>query len=188
MNAIDPTGWIPDHIKQQFFDHQMSVLAEYAEKAGRTNASERLKRLRLDASFQEAVDQGLSEATARFVRDYRGEYEELAQAIESQDAFWKAENVRQSILNIIMRPGVDLPEDRKILTRSFAGLLHRRVNRERLNPAVGFYLRCVAESLWYLEPIGQVYDQYIRGIWSWARSSTRKRCKRYKRYGSKCAA
>jgi tetratricopeptide (TPR) repeat protein len=155
---IDPLGWLPDSFKQQIIDTVVTFVADQAEKVLGDEAVQTLRRLRSDAPFQQAVDQGLKEATDRFVREYLAEDEDLVTAIARDRDFWKAESVRQALLEIIRHPGVHLTEERTTLAQGFVDVLRQRVNRERVDRAVTFYLRCVAESLWHLEPLRPIYE------------------------------
>ena len=161
---VDLVGWLPDSLKQQVIDSVVTFVAKQAEKAGRDDVSQALKRLRSDAGFQDAVDRGLKEATDRFVREYTVEDEDLMAAIARDPDFWKAESVRQTLLEIVRHPGVYLAEERMTLARNFADVLCQRVNRERVDRAVTFYLRCVAESLWHLEPLRPVYELQMQRL------------------------
>jgi tetratricopeptide (TPR) repeat protein len=161
---IDLVGWLPDSLKQQVIDSVVTFVAEQAEKAGRDDVSQALKRLRSDAAFQDAVDRGLKEATDRFVREYMVKDEDLVAAIARDPDFWKAESVREALLEIVRHPGVYLAEERMALAQSFADVLSQRVNRERVDRAVTFYLRCVAESLWHLEPLRPMYELQMQRL------------------------
>jgi len=161
---IDLVGWLPDSLKQQVIDSVVTFVAEQAEKAGRDDVSQALKRLRSDVAFQDAVDRGLKEATDRFVREYTVEDEDLVAAIARDPDFWKAESVREALLEIVRHPGVYLIEERMTLAQSFDDVLRQRINRERVDRAVTFYLRCVAESLWHLEPLRPMYELQMQRL------------------------
>lgn len=161
---VDLIGWLPDSLKQQIIDSVVTFVADQAKKALGDEVSEALKRLRSDAAFQDAVDKGLREATDRFVREYTVEDEDLVAAIARDPDFWKAESVREALLEIVRHPGVYLAEERMTLARSFTDVLRQRVNRERVDRAVTFYLRCMAESLWHLEPLRPVYELQMQRL------------------------
>jgi LuxR family glucitol operon transcriptional activator len=161
---VDLFGWLPDSLKQQIIDSVVTFVADQARKVLGEEMSQALQRLRSDAAFQDAVDRGLKEATDRFVREYTVEDEDLVAAIARDPDFWKAESVRGALLEIVRHPGVYLAEERMALTRNFADVLCQRVNRQRVDRAVTFYLRCVAESLWHLEPLRPVYELQIQRL------------------------
>lgn len=161
---VDLVGWLPDSLKQQIIDSVVTFVADQANRVLGDDVSQALKRLRSDAAFQDAVDRGLKEATDRFVREYTVEDEDLVAAITRDPDFWKAESVRQAILEIVRHPGVYLAEERMALAQSFADVLRQRVNRERVDRAVTFYLRCVPESLWHLEPLRPVYELQMQRL------------------------
>jgi hypothetical protein len=154
---IDPTAWIPSHFKKQIVDNIVTFVSNQAKKLLGDEVSRSLKQLRSDAAFQKAVDQGVQKATERFVREYRLEDEDLVEAITRAPDFWQAESVRSALLQIIRHPGVYLAEEKTTLARSFAEVLRQRVNRQRVDRAVAFYLCCVAEALWSLEPFRPIY-------------------------------
>jgi len=161
---VDLVGWLPDSLKQQIVDSVVTFVADQAKKALGDEVSQALKRLRSDAAFQDAVDRGLKEATNRFVREYMVEDEDLVVVIARDPDFWKAESVREALLEIISHPSIHLAEERMALARNFADVLRQRVNRERVDRAVAFYLRCVAESLWHLEPLRPVYELQMQRL------------------------
>jgi tetratricopeptide (TPR) repeat protein len=161
---VDLVGWLPESLKQQIIDSVVTFVADQAKKVLGDEVGQALQRLRSDAAFQEAVDRGLKEATDRFVREYTVEDEDLVVAIARDPDFWKAESVRTALVEIIRHPGAYLAEERMALAQSFADVLHQRVNRERVDHAVVFYLRCVAESLWHLEPLRPVYELQMQRL------------------------
>jgi tetratricopeptide (TPR) repeat protein len=154
---IDPLSWIPDSLKREIVDEIVTFVADQAKKTLGDEVSGALKRLRSDAAFQDAVDRGLKTATDRFVREYMAEDEDLVAAIARAPDFWKAESVRQTLLEIIRQPGVYLGKERMTLARSFADVLRQRINRERVDRAVTFFLRCLAEELWTLPELQPIY-------------------------------
>lgn len=91
---IDPMGWIPDPVKQQIVDGIVTFVADQAKKTLGDEVSRSLTRLRSDAAFQGAVDEGLKEATDRFVREYMVEDKDLVAAMARDPDFWRAESVR----------------------------------------------------------------------------------------------
>ena len=56
------------------------------------------------------------------------------------------ESGTRTVREIVRHPGVYLTEERIALAQGFADVLRQRVNRERVDRAVAFYLRCVAEA------------------------------------------
>jgi tetratricopeptide (TPR) repeat protein len=161
---VDLVGWLPDSLKREIIDGVVTFVADQAKKALGDEVSQALKRLRSDAAFQDAVDEGLQEATDRFVREYMAEDEDLVAAIARDPDFWKAESVREALLEIVRHPVVYLTEERRTLAQSFADVLRQRVNRERVDRAVVFYLRCVAEALWHLEPLRPMYELQMQRL------------------------
>jgi hypothetical protein len=105
---IDPIGWLPDSFKEQIIDSVVSFVADQAEKVLGDEVSQTLRRLRSDAPFQQAVDRGLKEATDRFLGEYMVEDEDLVVAIARDPDFWKAESVRQALMEIVRHPDVYL--------------------------------------------------------------------------------
>ena len=80
---IDPLSWIPEATKQQVTDGILDYLGEGARKTLGDKAGDLVAKLKSDAGFQRAVDEGLTRGTDRFLREYVEQDEDLVIAIEA---------------------------------------------------------------------------------------------------------
>ncbi len=160
--SLDPFDYISDDVKKQIADGLLTRLAKLTEKVPR--ASNIFLSLKSDAVLQKSINEGLQRATDRFVREYMAIDEDLVTAISRDTDFWQAPSVRAALLGIIQNPSAILENEQSIVAESFHDVLKDRVNRQRVDKAVTFYLRCVAEALWHLEPFRPVYELQMQRV------------------------
>ena len=154
--SIDLFGFIPENLKQQIVDSILSGLAKLTDRVPQANKT--FLSLKSDAALQAAINKGLHRATQRFVAEYTAIDEDLVTAIGGDPTFWQLASVRAALLEIVQNPTAYLEEEKTVVAQGFHEVLQDRINRERVDKAVNFYLRCVAESLWHLEPFKPVYE------------------------------
>ncbi len=161
---LDPLSWIPDATKRQIVDDLVKFLMD---KAGKTLGDEfttALGKLKSDAAFQDAVDAGLKRATDHFLREYANEDKDLTSALSADLEFWKAKSVREALLAILHQPGRWEAQDWETVANRFDDVLPQRRNRERVDRAVRFFLRCLAEEVWHLPELRPIYEMQMNRI------------------------
>lgn len=161
---IDPLSWIPEATKQQVTDGILDYLGEGARKTLGNKAGDLVAKLKSDAGFQRAVDEGLARGTDRFLREYVEQDEDLVTAIEADRDFWQTRSVRDTLLTILRRPGRWESKDWEAVAERFSDVLPQRRNRERVDRAVRFYLQCIAEELWHLPELRPIYEMQLQRI------------------------
>ncbi len=57
-----------------------------------------------------------------------------------------------------------MPEDRETIVQHFDDVLPQRVNRDRVNKAILFILKCLAEELWSLPALQPIYQLQLQRI------------------------
>jgi tetratricopeptide (TPR) repeat protein len=164
LPPINPTSWIPDPVKRQIADSLFEFLRKLAEKVLNDEAAAKVARLKSDGDFQQALDQGLSRATTRFVDEYAEQDEDLVEALANDSKFWQAKSVRQAVLTLLQHPGHYEDEAWDVVAENFDDVLPGRRNRERVDRAVQFYLRCVVEEVWHLPPLKPIYELQLQRI------------------------
>jgi tetratricopeptide (TPR) repeat protein len=164
LPPINPAGWIPDPVKRQIADGLFDFLQNLAGKVLNDQAAAKVARLKSDGDFQQALDQGLARATTRFVNEYAEQDEDLVEAISTDSKFWQAKSVRQAVLTLLQHPGHYEDEAWDVVAQKFDDVLPGRRNRERVDRAVKFYLRCVAEEVWHLPPLKPIYELQMQRI------------------------
>jgi LuxR family glucitol operon transcriptional activator len=158
MFQIDVLGLIPQSLKQQAMDISVSFVSDQAKKLLGEEVSSRIKKLRSDAAFQTAFESGLRRAVNRFGEEYAAEDEDLTVALLADKTLFQNEQVQRALLAILKQPGVYLADERETLAQTFDSVLPQRRNRERVNRAVMFFLKCLAEEVWNLPELRPAYE------------------------------
>jgi len=158
MSLFDVLNLIPQSLQQQILDALVDFVSGQAKKLLGDQVSNKIKGLKSDASFAQAFRDGLHRAAERFAREYEQEDEDLVTAIAADQGFFQNEQVQNALLAIIKRPGVYLVDEREAVLRSFETVLPERKNRQRVDRAVAFFLKCLAEELWTLPELQGVYS------------------------------
>ena len=86
--------------------------------------------------------------------------EDLVEAIRADEIFWQSEMVQDALVKLVSRPGAWLREERETVRYHFETVLPQRVNRERVDKAISFLLRCIAEELWALPGTHEIREAY----------------------------
>ncbi len=151
-------GLLPQSLKQQAIDISVSFVSDQAKKLVSEEVSNRIKKLRSDAAFQTAFEAGLRRAVNRFGEEYATEDEDLTVALLADKTLFQNEQVQRALLAILKQPGVYLADERETLAQTFDSVLPQRRNRERVNRAVMFFLKCLAEEVWNLPELRPAYE------------------------------
>ncbi len=120
--------------------------------------------MRSDAAFNKTFEQGLQRAVRRFVDEYKLEDEDLVAAIATDKEFFQHEQIQQGLLAILKRPGAYLVEEQETLQDSFSSVLPQRLSRKRVDRAVIYLLKCLAEELWHLPELQPVYSLQFQRV------------------------
>jgi DNA helicase IV len=150
MFQFDILDLIPKHLKQQALDALVDFVSEQAKKYTGDEIAAKIKQLRSDAAFNRAFEEGLERAAKRFTQEYETRDEDLVAAIIADEDFFKNEEVQTALLAILKKPGAYLADERDKVAESFTSVLPERKNRERVDRAVMYLLKCLAEELWHL--------------------------------------
>lgn len=161
---INISSLIPNRLRDQAIDALADFLAEQAKKYASDELAAKISGLRSDAAFIKEFEAGLDRAAKRFVDEYEVLDEDLVAAIAANEDFFKNEEVQKALLTILKRPGTYLTSEREAVIKSFATVLPSRKNRERVDRAVAYLLRCLAEELWHLPELQPIYSLQIQRI------------------------
>lgn len=71
---------------------------------------------------------------------------------------------RQALKTVLKQPGACLDEEREAVGHSFTAVLPERINRERVNRAVAYLLKCLAQELRHLPVLLPIYSQQFQRI------------------------
>ncbi|MBN1457537.1 MAG: AAA family ATPase [Sedimentisphaerales bacterium] len=157
-------GVVPANLKQQALDTVIDFLSGEAKKYVGQELANKIKKLRSDAAFNEAFEEGLQNAVNRFVEEYENEDEDLVTAISTDKEFFKNEQVQNALAKILKQPGAYLASEHEVVVQSFDSVLPTRKNRERVDRAIVYLLKCLAEELWHLPELQPIYSLQFQRI------------------------
>lgn len=157
MFQIDPLSMIPDSLKTAARDAAVDFVSDQAKKFLGDEVSAKIKKLRSDAAFNQKFEQGLKNAIKRFSDEYEKIDKELAVAIEQDVTIFKNEQVQKALLEMLKNPGRYLADEQEMLAERFATVLPKHESRNRVDQAIIFLLRCLAEELWNLPELQPIY-------------------------------
>lgn len=164
MFQLDLLNLIPQSLKQTARDVLVDFVADQAKKYASDELATKIKKLRSDAAFNKTFEGGLQQAAQRFVEEYKVEDEDLVVAIAADKEFFQNEEIEKALLAVLRKPSAYLSEERELLSQSFDTVLPQRLNRERVNRAVTYLLRCLAEELWHMPELQPVYSLQFQRV------------------------
>ena len=151
--------FIPERLIDKTFDAVSDVLASQIQKIpGGDKIARRIKGLHSKSESRNEFSQALQDATSHFVDDYKLIDEDLVNSITDQKDFLLNEDVQNAFINILKRPDRYLEKDESVVQKYFDSIFPERINRERVNSAVSYFLKCLAESVWLLPEFGAIYS------------------------------
>src|SRR5262249_24285725 len=93
-------------------------------------------------------------------REYAEVDEDLVAAIRAAQEFWENAEVRRAIADLVARPGGWGEAEREAVLTHFASVLPERRNRQRVDKAVAYLLRCAAEEIWTIPAAKEMREIY----------------------------
>ena len=112
MSVMD---WIPASFRDKVVDVVVDFVSEQAKKHLSDEMAGRIKKMRSDAGFQKAFEQGLQQAAQRFSDEYERQDEDLAAALRNAPEFFENEQVQAALIKILKNPGAYLSDERTLL-------------------------------------------------------------------------
>ena len=161
---LDPTSFvtsfIPSRLKEKLADSLVELLAGSAESLGGDQIAGKIRKFSSRGDLLQSIDRALEAGVGRFIKDYMSQDEDLVEAIRADEIFWQSEMVQDALVKLVSRPSAWLGEERETVLRHFETVLPTRVNRERVDRAVTFLLRFIAEELWSLPGAHEIREAY----------------------------
>jgi tetratricopeptide (TPR) repeat protein len=152
---------IPDDIKQRLRNSLVDYLARLVETVpGAENTAGAIRQLSSQAVFYNAYDKAVKNALKRFIAEYNAQDKDLVDAISNDGHFWKSKNVRHALMELVTRQGAWLVNEHTTVVQHFVDILPERIDRERVDKAVNFLLRCILEELWTLPGVKEIREIY----------------------------
>jgi tetratricopeptide (TPR) repeat protein len=155
---------IPASFKDSLLEILVEFIYELALKYASHELADRIKKLRMDASFVNAFEDGLKRAARRFKEEYEIQDEDLVAAINSDKTIFENKQVQSALMSILKRPDSYQPGERDVLLKAFDKVLPLRKNRERVEKAVLYLLECVVKELWHLPQLGPIYSLQFQRV------------------------
>ena len=162
MSMPDPSGWIPSEIKNRIFDNVVNFIAKQTGKIFGRRAGDAVRKLTSDGSFISKFNIALKNSQERFIHEYNKIDPELTEAISQGVKFWEAESIRQAIMTIVQRPGAWIDDERNIVSQHFTDVFQDRFSKDRVDNAINFFLKCLAQELWHLPELQRAYELQIQ--------------------------
>ena len=161
---LDPTSFvtsfIPSRLKEKLADGLVELLAGSAERLGSDQIAGNIRKLSSRGDLLRSIDRALEAGIRRFIEEYGSQDEDLVDAIQGDELFWQSEVVQDALVKLVSRPGAWLREERETVVYHFEMIFPKRVNRDRVDKAVSFLLRCIAEELWSLPGAQEIRAAY----------------------------
>lgn len=164
MIEINILEFIPQEIRQQAQDALVDFVSEQAKKFVSDGVADKLKQLRTDGAFRKQFDKGLDKALKRFAEEYYEKDEDLVDAIVQEKDLFKSPDVKQALMTMLKSPGSYLADEGDVVAQTFNSVLPGRKNRERVNKAMVYLLRCLVEELWHLPELQPVYSLQFQKV------------------------
>ena len=153
-------SFIPARVKEILADSLVELLAGSAESLGGEQIAGKIRTLSSRGPLLQSIDRALEAGMRRFITDYTTQDEDLVSAFQEDELFLQSEVVQDALVKLVSRPGAWLREEREAVVYHFDTILPQRVNRERVDKAINFLLRCIAEELWSLPGAQEIRAAY----------------------------
>jgi len=161
---VDPFGFIPEEVKRKLYDDAIGSVGRLTEKMLGDKAADAVKKLSSDGEFYVAFEKAIQNVASRFDEEYILIDEDLVVAIKQDQSFWQSKSILAALQNLVKRPGAFMPQEKETIIQHFDDVLPNRVNRDRVNKAVLFILKCLAEELWNLPALQPIYQLQFQRI------------------------
>ena len=161
---VDPIDFVPSEVKDRIYNGVIEGCARLADSALGEGAGEGIRHLSTDGEFLSAFERAMQKATQRFVNEYSLVDEDLTEIIGRDQGFWRSKSMIAALQTMVRQPGAFLPDERDTVVRHFDDVLPDRMNRERVDRAITFVLRCLAEELWNIPALRPVYQLQFQRI------------------------
>ena len=164
ISITDIFKFIPESLKQTAVDTIVETVIERGEGLLSDSILNKIKGLRSDAAFRQQFETGLLGGLQRFIEEYQLQDEDLVAAISADATLFTQPEVQQALLRILQQPGQYLAEEQAVLAQSFSSVLPQRVNRDRVDQAIVYLLKCLAREVWHLPELQPIYSLEFQRI------------------------
>lgn len=157
MIEIKVFEFIPEDLRNRARDALVDLAVEKAESHVNKDLARLIRQLRTDGAFIAEFEKGLQRAIQRFVDEYELQDEDLVQAILADRDLFKRASIQKALIKLLTHPGTLQEKELELLSQTFEDLLPERRNRQRVERAISYLLRCLVEELWHLPELQPIY-------------------------------
>lgn len=157
MIEIKVFEFIPEDLRNRARDALVDLAVKKAESHVNKDLARLIRQLRTDGAFIAEFEKGLQRAVQRFVDEYELQDEDLVQAIMADSDLFKRVSIQKALLKLLTHPGTLQENEYDLLSQTFDDLLPERRNRQRVERAISYLLRCLVEELWHLPELQPIY-------------------------------
>ena len=151
--------FIPDRLIDKAFDAIADVLAKKIEKIpGGEKIARHVRGLHSKSDFRKKFQKAMIEAMERFKQEYKVIDEDLVNTISNEKDLLENVDIQQAFINIVSRPDRYIDNNQQIVQKYFDGIFPDRINRDRVNNAISYFLKCLAESVWLMPEFSAIYS------------------------------
>lgn len=152
--------FIPDPIKQKIGQAVIDFLADQARDYASDQIADKISGFSSNSEWRKSFETAMKAAVKRFETEYILQDEDLVIAIKQDKEFWTSKKVLSALMDMIKRPGAWIPQEQQTFVQHFDDVLPQRLNRERVDAAVLYFLRCIVEELWTLPGTKEIREVY----------------------------
>lgn len=153
-------SWMPDSLRQQLIDAVIEFITKQSEDFVGQQLSDRIRALSSKGALRKELNKGLERGIARFQQEYADIDEDLTVAIVENQNFWQDRTVQEAVLKLVSMPGLNHSTERETVVAHFETMLPHRRNRERVDRAISYLLRTVAEEVWVVPGAHEIRELY----------------------------
>lgn len=151
MIEFDP---LPDDLKRSMFD----AVFEFAGKHLPGSLGEQVRGLSSQEALRRALDEALQRGIQRFEQEYIEIDEDLVQDLLDTPDLWHNAQIRTAIITLVSNPGSLRDDEHAQIVVHFETVLPRRRNRQRVDRALSYLLRVVAQEVWAVPGAKEIRD------------------------------
>lgn len=153
-------AFIPDALKERMLDVLIDFVASQGEKFFDSRFGDKIRGLSSQGAVRQAFDEALARAFTRFQQEYIEQDEDLVADLAAIPDFWQNTEVRKALLQIVSRPRSWNADEQATVAQHFETVLPQRRNRQRVDQAIAYLLRCVAEEVWNIPAAKEIREIY----------------------------
>ncbi len=155
-------NFIPQNLKQQLVKRLANTMVQWAGEGDSHQLAKTVRKIGKDSAFYQSLDEAMKNGINRFIAEY--DDEDIVEAITSDSSFWQSLTIHNTLMKMVSQPVASAADEQDTTAQHFADILPELVDREQVDRAITYLLRCIVEKLWALPGARQVRDIYSSQI------------------------